>query len=138
MNRLSFLKGNQNFEYPFPVTPGNLFRGQFVPGDGNVLGPYISQFMVQPTFFGAQPLSQQYQTFLPLGGGGSDFMTSVSEYQQIQNGGASVGQLAFDPTFRFIRNGRDLAAYTHVDVLYQAYFTAFLGPGGDRHAAEPG
>jgi hypothetical protein len=126
MNRLSFLNSSQNVEYPFPVTPGNLFRGQFVPGDGNVQGPYISQFMVQPTFFGVQPLSQQYQTFLPVGGGGSDFMTSVSEYQQIQNGGASVGQLAFDPTFRFIRNGRDLAAYTHVDVLYQGYFTAFL------------
>ena len=138
MNRLSFLNGSQNFEYPFPVTPGNLFRGQFVPGDGNVQGPYVSQFMVQPTFFGAQPLSQQYQTFLPLGGGGSDFMTSVSEYQQIQNGGASIGQLAFDPTFRFIRNGRDLAAYTHVDVLYQGYFTAFLVLAGIGTPPNPG
>jgi hypothetical protein len=138
MNRLSFLNSSQNFEYPFPVTPGNLFRGQFVPGDGNVQGPYISQFMVQPTFFGAQPLSQQYETFLPLGGGGSDFMTSVSEYQQIQNGGASIGQLAFDPTFRFIRNGRDLAAYTHVDVLYQGYFIAFLVLAGIGTPPNPG
>ena len=136
MNRLSFLNGGQNFEYPFPVTPGNLFRGQFVPGDGNVQGPYISQFMVQPTSFGAQPLNQQYQTF--LGGGGSEFMTSVSDYQQIQNGGASVGQLAFDPTFRYIRNGRDLAAYTHVDVPYQAYFTAFLVLGGIGAPPNPG
>jgi hypothetical protein len=136
MNRLSFLNGGQNFEYPFPVTPGNLFRGQFVPGDGNVQGPYISQFMVQPTSFGAQPLNQQYQTF--LGGSGSEFMTSVSDYQQIQNGGASVGQLAFDPTFRYIRNGRDLAAYTHVDVLYQAYFTAFLVLGGIGAPPNPG
>jgi hypothetical protein len=138
MNKLSFLNSTQNVEYPFPVTPGNLFRGQFVPGDGNVQGPYLSQFMVQPTFFGAQPLSQQYQTFLPLGGGGSDFMTSVGEYQQIQNGGASVGQLAFDPTFRFIRNGRDLAAYTHVDILYQAYFTAFLVLAGIGAPPNPG
>ncbi len=136
MNRLSFLNGGQNFEYPFPVTPGNLFRGQFVPGDGNVQGPYISQFMVQPTSFGAQPLNQQYQTF--LGGSGSEFMTSVSDYQQIQNGGASVGQLAFDPTFRYIRNGRDLAAYTHVDVPYQAYFTAFLVLGGIGAPPNPG
>ena len=136
MNRLSFLNGGQNFEYPFPVTPGNLFRGQFVPGDGNVQGPYISQFMVQPTSFGAQTLNQQYQTF--LGGSGSEFMTSVSDYQQIQNGGASVGQLAFDPTFRYIRNGRDLAAYTHVDVLYQAYLTAFLVLGGIGAPPNPG
>ncbi|MGA7623995.1 MAG: vanadium-dependent haloperoxidase [Candidatus Acidiferrales bacterium] len=137
MNRLSFLNSSQNVEYPFPVTPGNLFRGQFVPGDGNVQGPYISQFMVQPTFFGVQPLSQQYQTFLPVGGG-SDFMTSVSEYQQIQNGEASTGQLAFDPTFRFIRNGRDLAAYTHVDVIYQGYFTAFLVLSGIGAPPNPG
>jgi hypothetical protein len=136
MNRLSFLNGGQNFEYPFPVTPGNLFRGQFVPGDGNVQGPYISQFMVQPTSFGAQPLNQQYQTF--LSGTGSEFMTSLSDYQQIQNGGASVGQVAFDPTSRYIRNGRDLAAYTHVDVLYQAYFTAFLVLGGIGAPPNPG
>ncbi|MGA7919164.1 MAG: vanadium-dependent haloperoxidase [Candidatus Acidiferrales bacterium] len=137
MNRLSFLNSSQNVECPFPVTPGNLFRGQFVPGDGNVQGPYISQFIVQPTFFGVQPLSQQYQTFLPVGGG-SDFMTSVSEYQQIQNGEASIGQLAFDPTFRFIRNGRDLAAYTHVDVPYQGYFTAFLVLSGIGAPPNPG
>jgi hypothetical protein len=136
MNRLSFLNGGQNFEYPFPVTPGNLFRGQFVPGDGNVQGPYISQFMVQPTSFGAQPLNQQYQTF--LSGTGSEFLTSVSDYQQIQNGGASVGQVAFDPTSRYIRNGRDLAAYTHVDVLYQAYFTALLVLGGIGAPPNPG
>src|SRR2546425_9218517 len=136
MNQLSGLKPNS--QYPFPVTPQNLFRGQFFDGDGNALGPYISQFLVQPTFFGAQPLSQKYQTFLPVGGGGSDFMTSVSEYQTVQNGGASGRQLAFDPTFGFIRNGRDLAAYTHVDVLYQAYFAAFLVLAGIGAPPNPG
>jgi hypothetical protein len=138
LNRLSFINSNQNVEYPTPVTPQNLFRGQFVPGDGNVQGPYISQFMVQPTFFGAQPLSQQYQTFLPVGGGGSDYMTSVAEYQLVQNGGSSGRALAFDPTFRYIRNGRDLSAYTHVDVLYQAYFTAFLIIAGIGTPLNPG
>jgi hypothetical protein len=126
MNKLSFLRSADNHQFPFPVTPQNLFRGQFVPGDGNVRGPYISQFMLQPTFLGVQPLSQQYQTFLPALGGGSDFMTSVSEYQLIQNGGDSGQRLALDPTFRFTRNGRDLAAYTQVDAVYQAYFVATL------------
>jgi hypothetical protein len=126
MNKLSFLKSADNHQFPFPVTPQNLFRGQFVPGDGNVHGPYISQFMLQPTYLGVQPLSQLYRTLLPALGGGSDFMTSVSEYQLIQNGGDSGRRLAFDPTFRFTRNGRDLAAYTQVDVLYQAYFVATL------------
>ena len=126
MNSRSFLLSGANNEYPLPVTPQNLFRGQVFVGDGNVQGPYVSQFMIQPTFLGVQPLSQQYQTFLPVGGGGSDFMTSVSEYQQVQNGGDSGRRLAFDNQFRSIRDGRDLAAYTHADVLYQAYFVAFL------------
>ena len=109
MNSRSFLLSGANNEYPLPVTPQNLFRGQVFVGDGNVQGPYVSQFMIQPTFLGVQPLSQQYQTFLPAGGGGSDFMTSTSEYQLIQNGGDSGRKLAFDPIFRFIRNGREQA-----------------------------
>jgi hypothetical protein len=138
MNRLSFINGGQNAEVPFPVTPQNLFRGQIVPGDGSVLGPYISQFMLQPVFYGAQPLNQQYQTFLPVGGGGNDFMTTVVAYQQIANGGASTGRVAFDPTFRYIRNGRDLCAFTHVDVLYQAYLTAYFVMSGLGTPANPG
>jgi len=126
MNELSYINSNSNNEYPAPVTTQNLFRGQVYPGDGNVAGPYLSQFMIQPTALGVQPISQLLQTFLPVGAGGSDFMTDPSVYQTIQNGGNSVGTLAMDPTLRYIRNGRDLAAYTHVDVLYQAYFVAFL------------
>jgi hypothetical protein len=126
LNDLSYVSGGSNNEYPAPVTVENLFRGQVYQGDGNVLGPYLSQFMVQPTALGVQPLPQLLQTFLPVGGGGSEFMTDVSIFQGIQNGGNSVGALVMDPTLRYIRNGRDLAAYTHVDVLYQAYFVAFL------------
>jgi hypothetical protein len=138
MNNLSFLSSSGNNQFPFPVTPQNLFRGEFVPGDGNVHGPYVSQFMVQPTFYGSQPLSQQHQTFLPVGGGGSNFLTSVNEYQTVQNGGDSGLHLAFDPTFRYHRNGRDLAAYTHVDVLYQGYFVAFLALAGLGAPPNPG
>jgi hypothetical protein len=138
MNQSSFVGSSGNNQFPYPVTPQNLFRGQFYRGDGNVQGPYVSQFLLQPTFFGAQLLSQQYQTFLPVGGGGTDFMTDVYEYQLVQNGGDSGRHLAFDPTFRFIRAGRDLAAYTHVDVLYQAYFTAFLVLAGIGAPPNPG
>ncbi|HTL70543.1 MAG TPA: phosphoesterase [Candidatus Eisenbacteria bacterium] len=134
MNNLSFLVGPSNNQFPFPVTPQNLFRGQVVPGDGNVKGPYVSQFMLQPAFYGAQLLDQRYGTFLP----NQSFMTSVGTYQNIQNGGVSEGPVFGDPTFRFIRNGRDLAAYTRVDVLFQAYFTAFLVLGGIGAAPNPG
>src|SRR5499427_965423 len=112
MNNLSFLRSAANYQFPSPVTPQNLFRGQFIPGDGNVQGPYVSQFMIQPTFLGVQPLPQKYQTFLPVNGGGSDYLTAVSEYLLVQNGGDSHRTLAFDPILRYIRNGRDLAAYT--------------------------
>ena len=138
MNSLSFVNSSANNQFPHPVTPQNLFRGQFVPGDGNVLGPYLSQFMIQPTFYGSQFLDQKLQTFLPVGAGGSNYLTSVTEYQLVQNGGNSGRTLAFDPTFRYLRSGRDLAAYTHVDVLYQGYFLAFLVLAGLGAAPNPG
>jgi hypothetical protein len=134
MNSLSFVNSPANNQIPKPVTPQNLFRGQFAPGDGNVKGPYISQFMLQPTNYGAQPLDQRYQTFLP----NQEFMTSVATYQNIQNGGPDEAAIQYDPTPRFIRNGRDLAAYTRVDVLFQGYFTAFLLLAGLGAQPNPG
>ena len=126
LNAMSFFASAANTECPYPITRQNLFRGQFTVGDGNVKGPYLSQFLVQPTSYGAHPFDQRYQTHLPIGSGGSDYMTSVSEFQTIQNGGESDQAIAFDPDRNYLRSGRDLAAYTHVDVLFQAYFVAFL------------
>ena len=138
MNNMSFLASAANKETPYPVTRQNLFRGKFVAGDGNVRGPYISQFMIQPTYYGSQPLSQQHQTYLPVGGGGTDYMKTVGEYQFIQNGGDSGLPIAYDSTPRYLRNGRDLSAYTRVDVLYQGYFTAFMVLAGLGAAPNPG
>jgi hypothetical protein len=133
LNSRSFLAGGGAGQWPLPVTAQNLFRGRVFANDGNVKGPYISQFMLQPTFFGAQRLSQMYQTFLP----DQAFMTDVGSYQNVQNGGAS-GEPLVDPTFRFIRNGRDLTAYTRVDALHQAYFVAFLVLLGIKAPINPG
>jgi hypothetical protein len=137
MNNLSYVRSHQN-EYPYPITPQTLFRGQIVPGDGNMQGPFVSQFMLQPTFFGCQPLSQQMQRLLSVSEGGTDYMTSVSEYMNVESGGTPSGTLSFDPTFRFMRMGRDLAAFTHVDVLHQAYFVAFLVLAGIGAPPNPG
>lgn len=122
LNGLTYIKSTANNEYPFPVTPQNLFRGQIVAGDGNVQGPYLSQFLLHPTAFGALPLSMMFKVFSP----NQNFMTSVTEYMNVENGFAPSASLAFDPTPRFLRNGRDLASYTHVDVLHESYFLAFL------------
>ena len=102
------------------VTPDLLFRGGF---PGETLGPYLSQFFIQPTYFGSQPIGQQQVTYLP----NIDYGTSFAEWLDIQNGVPTGKQNQVDTEFlRYRRNGRDLAAFTHVDVLYQAYFTAFL------------
>ncbi|HEX7774882.1 MAG TPA: twin-arginine translocation signal domain-containing protein [Pyrinomonadaceae bacterium] len=133
LNSRSFLIGGGAGQWALPVTPQNLFRGRVFTNDGNVKGPYISQFMIQPTFFGAQRLTQMFQTFLP----DQAFMTDVGSYQNVQNGGAS-GEPLVDPQVRFIRNGRDLTAYTRVDALHQAYFVALLVLLGIRAPANPG
>lgn len=138
MNNMSFLNTAQNTYFPYPVTPQNLFRGQITPGDGNVVGPYLSQFMVQPTYYGSQFLSQQHRTFLPANAGGANYMTSVAEYMLIANGGDSGRPVAYDPTPRYLRAGRDMASYTRVDVLYQGYFVAFLVLAGLGAPANPG
>jgi hypothetical protein len=101
------------------VTPDLLFRGAYA---GETQGPYLSQFMLRPTAFGAQPLSQQMVSYLP----DVDYMTSFSDWLSVQNGVPTGLQNQADPQLRYRRNGRDLAAYTHLDVLYQAYFTAYL------------
>jgi len=75
-----------------------------------------------PTFFGAQPLDQKMQSYLP----NIDYLTDFPSWLNIQNGVDNGERNQVDPIFRYRRNGRDLAAFTHVDVLYQAYFTAFL------------
>lgn len=134
LNTLSFVRGHDNKEFPYPVTPLNLFRGQIVSGDGSAQGPYVSQFMVQPTFFGAQPLNQKFQCFCP----GQDFMTSVDEYMRIQNGAVPSASLAFDSQFRYLHCGRSLSAFTHVDALHQAYFVAALVLLGIQAPLNPG
>jgi hypothetical protein len=101
------------------VTPDLLFRGAF---PGETTGPYISQFFITPTMFGQQPISQQLITYLP----GIDYMTDLITWSNVQNGLGTGFQNQPDPQPRYACNGRGLAAYTHTDVLYQAYFTAFL------------
>jgi len=113
------------------VTPDLLFRGGF---PGETLGPYLSQFFVQPTYFGSQLIDQQQLPYAP----GIDYGTGFAEWLNIQNGVPTGLQNQFDSQVRYRRNGRDLAAFTHVDVLYQAYFTAFLVLAGIGAPLNPG
>jgi len=101
------------------VTPDVLFRGGF---PGETVGPYISQFFITPTFLGQQPISQQQMTYQP----NVDYLADPASWALIQNGGSTGLQNQVDPQLHFEHCGRDLAAWTHVDVLYQAYFVAYL------------
>jgi len=108
-----------------------LFRGAF---PGEALGPYISQFFITPTSFGAQPISQKMVSYLP----NIDYMTTFSDWLTVQNGSLTGSQNQRDPVLRYRRLGRDLAAFTQLDVLYQAYFVAFLVLAGMGAPVNPG
>jgi hypothetical protein len=129
LNKLSDFRGPKQGG---KVTAGTLFRG-FTPGD--LLGPYVSQFLLLPFSYGAISVDQTFQTYLPFGGGGKDYMTDFPSWLAVQNGQAtnlsSLRSLPFgpnipDPTRRYLRDGRGLAAYVHVDVLFEAYFNGCL------------
>ena len=101
------------------VTPDLLFRGGY---PGETIGPYMSQLHLIPTSLGAQAINQQLFTYLA----GVDYMTDPTTFQQVQNGIDTGFRNQLDPLTRYLHDGRGLGAYTHVDVLYQAYFTAYL------------
>jgi membrane-associated phospholipid phosphatase len=101
------------------VTPQTLFRG-FTSGD--LQGLCISQFLLRPIPFGAQAIDQRIRTYAS----GLDHVTQFLEWLNIQNGCLPSGEAQFDPMPRYVRNGRDLARWVHVDVLFQAYFNAAL------------
>ena len=57
---------------------------------------------------------------------GRDYLPGFNDWLNVQNGVRPGQNDAFDPVRRYIRNGRDLGQWVHVDVLYQAYFNAML------------
>jgi hypothetical protein len=108
------------------VTPGLLFRGRLA---GEKDGPYISQFLLQPTMLGSLPIVQKYITNKANTGGPpppADFMLDPTEFMNVQNGVPTGNKLTPGAAPLYLHDGRGLAAYTHDDVLYQAYFTAYL------------
>jgi membrane-associated phospholipid phosphatase len=112
------------------VTPQTLFRDKF-PGCTD--GPYISQFLYQPAGFGAQAVDQRINTNTA----NVDFGTTYQDWLDLQNGVVPSQSLTPGGLF-FCRNGRDLGQYVHVDVLFQAYFVAFLVLAGGGYPLDAG
>jgi hypothetical protein len=101
------------------VTAQSLFRGE-TPGE--LIGPYVSQFLLLDIPFGSLTISQRQITAQT----NVDYMTSWCAWLDVQNGEETSGTDLFDTTPRYIRNGRDLSTYVHFDALYEAYLNACL------------
>lgn len=99
------------------VSAQTLFRGF---ADGDLAGPYVSQFLLQPVNFGALSIDQRYWTYLP----GHEHLTDLPSWLAAQNGADSFARNWRDSTPRYLRNGRDLAAYVHFDSIFQPYLMA--------------
>lgn len=100
------------------VTPRTLFRGS-TPGD--LVGPYISQFLLQDAQHGTMRIQQRYDTVKA----GVDYMTDFDEWLAVQRGAARTTERDFVNT-RYIQTPRDMAHYTHFDYSYQPYLNACL------------
>lgn len=114
------------------VTTATLFRG-LTPGD--LAGPYISQFFYHDCNFGANRIEQKIRTTVP----GVDYMTDFDTWLAVQRGITQPPDM-FDLVPRYMRNGRDIGQWVHIDVLFQAYFQAFLvlaGAGAPFDAGNP-
>jgi hypothetical protein len=115
LNRLSKFRGPRANGQ---VTPDTLFRGSTA---GDVVGPYISQFLLQPVAFGAVAnQAQKYNTYAAR-----DYLTTFASWLAVQNGQGPFGKNVPVST-SFLKNGRDLAGYDYVDYGGQAAVTALF------------
>ena len=111
------------------VTPQSLFRSV---APGTLVGPYIAQFMWLNTPYGAEQVDRKTWTKLPI-----DHNLTFGNFLAVQNGFVPEAP-AFAGLRRYIINGRDLAEWVHIDVLFQAYFNACLILGQPPSGADNG
>ena len=101
------------------VSADTLFRGSFA---GELTGPYISQFLWKDIAFGAPRLVQTFR--VPVAG--DDHLTDYAAWLRVQNGQGPSSSVNFDPTPRYLRNGRDLAEWLRLDFTCQCGWHAGL------------
>lgn len=99
------------------MATSNIFRGETA---GDLVGPYVSQFLLKDVPFGNSFLEQRYAK----PGDGADFMTTAPNWLAVQNGNVPEN-LTKNGQF-YIYNARALGEFVHVDFSYQAYQSAAL------------
>jgi hypothetical protein len=114
LNKLSDFRGPK---VNGKVTAATLFRG---PTPGDLIGPYLSQFFLLPVSFGTLSVAQKYHTYVA----DKDYLTDFASWLAVQNGQGPFPVNDISPTTTYLKNGRDLGAWDHVDFAYQAYLFA--------------
>jgi hypothetical protein len=111
------------------VTTQTLFRDTY---PGCTIGPYISQFLLQPCNFGAMRIDSRMVTVAP----GVDYMTDFSSWLSVQNG-VNTPPI---PTvgLAYCRSGRDLTHYVNIDQLFEAYFVSCVNLLSNSYLANLG
>jgi hypothetical protein len=100
------------------VTPRTIFRGQ-TPGD--LAGPLQSQLMVRDIPYGTLGIANVHDTVET----GVVYGTGWDEFVALQNGAPRTTSRNMADR-RYLHTGRQMAHYTHFDILYQPYLTAAL------------
>jgi hypothetical protein len=115
LNKLTVFKGPKANG---GITASTLFRG-LRPGD--LTGPYLSQFFLLPVSFGTLSVAQKFSVHTP----GTDYLTDFTSWLAVQNGqGPFPAQAILPNTTSYIKSGRDLGAWVHTDITFQAYLFA--------------
>jgi hypothetical protein len=107
------------------VTVNTVFRGST---DGDLVGPYVSQFLVRDIPFGAYEVRQRVvYAFAPDEKSRERvFLITAKDYLRAQQGIISDEVPSQVKVERYISRGRDLANFVHIDELFQAYLNAAL------------
>lgn len=104
------------------VTRKSLFRGN---APGELVGPYVSQFMLLDVELGNHTIVQKGPTKT------GSYGITESNWLEIQKGNVPVAQ-TIDATTKYIYNPRQLGSFVHIDFVYQAhlYAAAILASNG--------
>ncbi|HSC24825.1 MAG TPA: vanadium-dependent haloperoxidase [Candidatus Babeliales bacterium] len=103
------------------VTSQTLWRGATA---GDLVGPYISQFLYQAIPDHGKKVEQLYYPY--LSGTLHNFLTAVSDFLLVQNGGVTGKINDFQASPNYIFTGRDLGTYVHKDYSTEAWINAAL------------
>jgi hypothetical protein len=101
------------------ITAGTLFRGETA---GDLIGPYISQFLWLEIPYGIKMIDQRYR----FPSRNQKFLTDYAEWLACQRGTEPGVKIQFDSQPRYICSNRELAEYVHQDFSFQAYSNAAL------------